>query len=586
MINYLDDFPIDSALLPDRLRSLLQPVGKSPTLRVDVTARFENDPYGPNCEHVHMIMALAPDAGPGIVGQFRETGDGVVYFSQPDISERGGLKDFNISVTGLDYIVMSQGGGSFYGFQLAEKVLAALGLTPRLLGGDNQKLIYDDLSLPEFGIVEGEVSTEYHYTSKRNVNWSISNEYLRRYLWMRGTYGARLFFYQTLLADQPGLRALMRGEKHAKLTPEGGWYDLDIREHKGGLLIQVWAMVHAIEPELCPEPSAEGLIWPGVDGAMTDARANALTATTPVYMDDCFLEKYEQSSFYETVPWKDEQAWRCSPSYGGQWSFTDCVRVGRNLIRVPMRELYKPKPAQEIVHAHMHALDPEKVREFDKNEEHIVSKTGRFVEQLLRLAELMSALAQHFGEPQVANDIVKISRTELRANGWHSYPELTRLAQVAPLNMTEQAFLSRCKSIHELWQQIPNAYLRKLIEHGGHARKAVTQQDFGSLRLLQALTNILERLNRDGESRDAFGADASPDDLSARNSALAPLFINNDLRIADAHHAGEALALLEKLDFDIASVNQGYGRALDHVFDCVIGAFGHVNRQMEAMLMR
>ena len=80
-----------------------------------------------------MIMALAPDAGPGIVGQFRETGDGVVYFSQPDISERGGLRDFNISVSGLDYIVMSQGGGSFYGFQLAEKVLAALGLTPRLM---------------------------------------------------------------------------------------------------------------------------------------------------------------------------------------------------------------------------------------------------------------------------------------------------------------------------------------------------------------------------------------------------------------------------------------------------------------------
>ena len=481
---------------------------------------------------------------------------------------------------------MSQGGGSFYGFQLAEKVLVAHGLTPRLLGGDHQKLIYDDLSLPEFGVAEGEVSTEYHYTSKRNVNWSMSNEYLRRYLWMRGTYGVRLFFYQALLPDQPGLRIHMQGKKHAKLTPEKGWYDLDIREHKGGLLIQVWAIIHAIEPELCLEPSAEGLIWPGVDGPMTDARANALIATTPVYLDDRFLEKYEQSSFYETVPMKVEQAWCCSPSYGGQWSFTDCVRVGRNLISVPMRELYKPKPDREIVHANMHALDPEKVREFDKKEEHIVSKTGRFVEQLLRLAELLPVLGQHFGEPQDANDIVKISRTELCSNGWHSYPELTRLAQVAPLNMTEQVFLSRCKSIHELWQKIPNAYLRNLVVHAGHTRATVTQKGFGSLKLLQALTNILERLNRDGESLDAFGADAHPDDLSARNTALSPLFINHDLRIADAHHAGEALALLEKLGFDIASTNQGYGRALDHVFDGVISAFEHVNGQLETMLMR
>ena len=91
MINYLDNFPIDSALLPDRLRSLLQPVGKNSTLRVDVTTRFENDPYGPNSEHLYMIMALAPDAGPGIVGEFNEAGDGVVYFSQPDVSDAGGL---------------------------------------------------------------------------------------------------------------------------------------------------------------------------------------------------------------------------------------------------------------------------------------------------------------------------------------------------------------------------------------------------------------------------------------------------------------------------------------------------------------
>ena len=584
MTDYLNDFPIGREFLPARLRSLLESVGDKPDLRVDVTTRFEFDPYGPAREHVHMIMALDLNSGPRSVSEFDGTGHGVVYFSQPNINHFGGLEDFNISVSGLDYIVMSQGGGSFYGYQLAEKVLVALGLTPRLLGGEHQKLIYDDLSLPEFAIADGEVSTEYHYTSKRNVNWTMSNEYLRRYLWMRGYYGVRLFYYQTLLPDRQEIRSLMSGKPHAKMTPDKGWYDLDIREHNGGLLIQVWAIVHAISPEVCAESSAEGLLWPGVEGAMTDARANALTATTPVYLDDRFLEKYEQSSFFETVPTKVDQAWRCSPSYGGQWSFTDCVRVGRNMIWVPMRELYKPKPDREIVHAHKHAIGPEKLKEFDKNEEHIVAKTGRYVEQLLRLAELLCALGQNLGEPETANDIITISRAELRANGWHSYPELRRLAQVAPLDMTEQSFLSRCKSIHELWQKIPNAYLRRLVVHAGHAGGEV--KDFASLRLLQALTNILERLNRDGESSEAFAAGAKDDDLKTRNAALAPLFINNDLRIADAHHAGEALALLEKLVFDIAAVNPGYGRALDHVFDQVIVSFAHINRQLETFLMR
>ncbi len=584
MIDYLNEFPVGIEFLPLRLRSLLEPVGKNADLRVDVTARFEFDPYGPDREHVHMIMALDPNSGPRNVADFNEAGHGVVYFSQPDINHAGGLNDFNISVSGLDYVVFSRGGGSYYGYQLAEKVVVALGLTPRLLGGEHQKLIYDDLSLPEFGVADGEVSTEFHYTSKRNVNWTMSNEYLRRYLWMRGSYGVRLFYYQSLLPDCQQIRNLMDGKTHAKMTPDKGWFDLDIREHNGGLLIQVWAIVHAIAPELCVEPSAEGLVWPGVEGPMTAARANALTAITPMYLDDRFLEKYEQSSFYETVPMKVDQAWYCSPSYGGQWSFTDCVRVGRNMIWVPMRELYKPKPDREILHAYNYALSPEKVREFDRNEEHFVAKTGRYVEQLLRLAELFCALGQHLGEPEAPNDIVNFSRAELRANGWHSYPELTRLAQVAPLDMTEQAFLSRCKSIHEIWQQIPNAYLRRLVVQAGHAGGNV--KDFASLRLLQAVTNILERLNRDGENSEAFVAGAEDADLRTRNAALAPLFINNELRKADAHHAGDTLALLEQLNFDVAAVNQGYGRALDHVFDGVIDSFAHVNRQLEIFLMR
>jgi hypothetical protein len=335
---------------------------------------------------------------------------------------------------------------------------------------------------------------------------------------------------------------------------------------------------------LCAERTAEGLQWPGVEGPMTDARANALTATTPVYLDDRFLEKYEQSGFYETVPTKAGQAWLCSPSYKGQWSFTDCVRVGRNMIRVPMRELYKPKPEREILHAYAHVIDSEKSREFDRDEEHVVSKTGRFVEQLLRLGENFEVLADSLGFPEKATDIVWLSRQEINANGWHSYPELVRLAQVAPISMTEQAFLARCKNLHELWQKIPNAFLKKLLVEAGHSQQSI--KDLGSIKLLQALANVLERLNHTGESLDGFGAGAVEDDLTAMNDRLAALFINNDLRIADAHDAGNVLASLERLSFDVAGINQGYGRALDHLFDGVISSFAHINRQISDLIWR
>jgi hypothetical protein len=206
------------------------------------------------------------------------------------------------------------------------------------------------------------------------------------------------------------------------------------------------------------------------------------------------------------------------------------------------------------------------------------------VDRLLDLADGLSALADALGVQSSPADIIGISRVELGRNGWLNYPELSRLAQVAPPSMTEQAFLSRCKSIHELWQRIPNGLLRDLVVKAGHARKDV--KDLGSLKLLQALLNVVERLNSDGEQVDAFGSSPEASDLARRNTAMVGLFVNNDLRIADAHDAGGVLAGLEALGFDTAAVNQGYGRALDHVFDQVIGGLARLNSELAKLLQR
>lgn len=583
-IDYLNQFPIPRAILPPRLRGLLEPVGTDPALRVEVTTRWDHDHHGPDREYVHMIMAAVPVGALASFGVADETRDGVVASSVPDIGHQGGLPTFVPSISGHDYIVASWGDGSFYGYALAEKVWMSLGLSPRVLGGEQQRIVYDDLSLPEFGVAEGETSTQYYFSAQRDVRWTMSNEYLRRYLWMRGAHGVRVFFYQVLLPDGPDLRAVMAGQSHIYLAPAGGWYQLDIREFDGGLLVQVWASVAAATPDLCPEQTANGLAWPDVAGPMTHHRADALVGGEPVYLDDRFLEKYEQSGFFDTTPVDVHGQWHCSPSYLGQWGFTDCVRVGRNLIRVPMRELYKPKPDREIVHAHGFALSAAQVQAFDQAEEHIVAKTGRFVAQLLDLGDGLAALGGLLGIQSNAEDIVGFSRDELRRNGWLHYPALSRVAQVAPLSMTEQAFLSRCKSIHELWQRVPNGLLRDLLEKSGHPRKDI--KDLGSLRLLQSLSNILERLNANGEKVDAFASNPEPGDLTARNAALAALFVNNDLRIADAHDAGGVLKGLEALGFDTAAVNQGYGRALDHVFDGVIDGLKHFNGELRSLLER
>jgi hypothetical protein len=584
--DYIRAFPIPTAILSEKLRDLLEPVGFDPQQRVEVASFFESDPHGPNVEHVHFQTAVVVDDGDEPIEVLDEAGHGVVEFSVP-IDNKGLASEFVPSISEQDYVIASWGNGSFYSFHLAEKVWMTLGLTPRCVGNEHQRLIYDDLGLPEFGVVEGEISSEYHWESKRNVSWKMSNEYLRKYLWLRGARAIRVFFYEKLFPDQAELRGLMEGKTHIKLEPSTGpaWYLLDIRQHQDGLLVQIWASVESVSCELCPEQSADGLMWPGRMEPMTKAHANASVGIDPVYLDDKFLQRYEQNTFYDTVPSPYYGAWNCSPSYKGQWCFTDCVRVSRNLIKVSMRELYKPKPDREIIHAYKFALSEAEISNFDLNAEHIVAKTQRLLDQLLLLGEHMSKLGALFGLTKTGADLVGFSREELQWSGWAEYPNLCRLAQVAPLDMSQQDFLARCKSLHEVWQKLPDGYLKTLLEKAGCPRAAV--KELGSIKLLQALTNIIQQLNRHEESIDAFSSTSEREGWRDRNNAMAPLFLNYDLRNADAHESfSKCLKTLQNMSFDIAHTNDGYGLALDFVMNGVIDSLQIFNSAAECLLNR
>ncbi|PJC99215.1 hypothetical protein GQ37_008310 [Janthinobacterium sp. BJB1] len=585
--DYLAAFPIPAHVLTPKLRGLLEPIGFSPSQFVEVAAKQENDPHGEQAEHLHLQMAVIPETDGALIEVLREAGQGVVESSVPSGDAKGCSADFSPSISGFDYVVAAWGDGSFYTFNLAEKVWMTLGLTPRCIGNEEQRLIYDDLGLPEFAVAEGEVSSDYYWKLQRNVSWRMSNEYLRRYLWLRGAQGVRVFYYSVQLADCPELRELMEGKSHVERKPAEGvvWYELDIREHKGGLLLQLWASVTAVTPELCPEQTADGIMWPGDHQAMTHDRANGLVGHDSIYVDDRFLQKYEESTFYDSTPCQMWGAWYCSPSYRGQWSFTECRRVGRNLIEIPMRELYKPKPDREILHARSFVLDPARVGQIDMDEEHVVAKVQRLLDVLLRLGKGLSELGATVGLSKTPEELTGFDRAEVAANGWLAYPSLSRLAQVAPLDMTQQMFLSRCKSLHEVWQRIPNGYLKSLLERAGCTRATI--KDLASAKLLEAILNILEGLNAQEERSDAFASDRVPEGWNDRNKNMAPLFLNNDLRIADAHDSVErCLITLRQLGFDTANVNAGYGRALDFVLDGIVDSFGAVADAIDELLKR
>ncbi|OPK48358.1 hypothetical protein CVV70_16955, partial [Ralstonia solanacearum] len=177
-IDHLATFPIQGAVLPARLRTLLSPVGLDPLEQVDVTNDLEFDNHGPNSEYVHMLMAVVPETVESPVPILDAEASGVVSYSVPILGNKGLSAEFSPSVSGYDYIVASWGDGSHYTYALAEKVWMALGLSPRCLGNEQQRVVYDDLGVPEFAVAEGELAREYHYKSSRNVTWRMSNAHL------------------------------------------------------------------------------------------------------------------------------------------------------------------------------------------------------------------------------------------------------------------------------------------------------------------------------------------------------------------------------------------------------------------------
>lgn len=585
-INYLEEFPIPTNLLPPQLRELLTPVSLQAEEKVGVASFWESDSSGMPHEHLQMVMAVVPEERADSVGVLTEAGDGAVMSSVPVLRAKGDSKDFSPSISGYDYVVAVWANGSFRSYHLAEKVWMALGLTPRSIGGDHQRLIYDDLGEPVFDVAEGEISSEFYFTSSRPVKWRMSNAYLRRYLWMRGAVGVRVFFYQARVPDTPALRDLMQGQAQWCVQPTGGWFELDIQEYEGELLLQLWASVVAVSCEQAPEATAHGLIWPGIWNPITKRLANTMIHGPDIYLDDKFLERYEQNSYYKILPRHSHgNRWSCNPSYKGQWSFSDCIRVGRNLVQVPIRELYKGVIDREIVHAHQYALNDAQRAHLDLKEEHIVSKTNRLVEQLLALGDQLQALGGTLGISLAAHEWVGLSKAEVDAEGWAAYPQLRRLAHVAPLDMAEQAFLSRCKTLHEILQKIPDGCLRRLVLAAGAPKDKVSK--LGSLKLLQALLNVAQHLDGQKEDVHAWSSGIAGEAWEQRNPAMAALFLNNELRIADAHEAiAKGLQALQAMGFDTASLNKGHGRALDFVLDSVINSITAINDKLRSLLSR
>ena len=573
--------------VPLTLKSLLsQESIDIPDSKINVTTQFEKNQYKNGYEHLHMLMACVPEKDLQSLKVLPESIEGTVKSSTPICDEVGGIYPIKITVSGYDYVVASWGDGARYSYNLAEKVWMTLGLSPRVVGNDEQKIIYDDLSLPIIGVSEGDVASEFEFNLKRDVYWTMRNDYLRKYLWMTGCYGVRVFFYEAYIDDSSEVRQLINGNNHYNEIIGNGWGELDIREVDGKILLQLWASVVAVSPVLCSEEDIYSLIWPDDSQPITPKQVRDIRSNKYAYLDDRFLEKYEKNKVFNAVPSKVYNHFSSSPSYKGQWAFRDCKRVGRNIIRVPFYELYRAIPDQEVYHAHQYAISEEELVARDSSEEHIVSKVDRLLLQLIELSESLPKLVEAAsGETILPSQFSEFERQSYNNEGFKDFPIIQRMAQVAPLDMYQQDFLSRCKTLNEIIVRLKVGTLRRVLRALGARKDEVA--NLQGLKVLQAILNILEYLNEQLENKDALAGSANMVEWKNENPTIAPLFVNNDLRNSESHESIEdAINFLERIGFDTSTVNSGYGKALDFLLDGVINSIESINRNITDLLNR
>lgn len=582
MIDYLSMLPLPVDQVPPGLKDLLFTEDNSnPQRDVSVTHRYEKNKYQDDYSYAHMLMAVVPEDEVAKLAVLRESREGVVTYSTPDCTMKGGVCGINISVSGYGYIVASWGDGSHNCFFLAEDVWMKLGLKPRLIGDDEQKVIFDEVTSPSYGVAQGDVSSEYYYTSSKDVKWTMRNDYLRKYLWMKGCVGVKVFFFEAYIERSKEVLALLSGSNH--YTLQYPWIDFNITDHGDRVILQAWGTVQSVQPELCAELDVNTLVWPGHSDPMTMSRAKDYRRSEYVYVDDAFLIKYEKDKTYNAVPFLYGNHYQVDPSYGGQWAFRDCVRVGRNLVKIPFYELYRGVPEKEIYHVFDYAKDQKLIDSCAFDAEHIVSKTFRFAKELANLNDNLVSLGRVLDINLSSSDVSEYNNTEMHDEGIRNYPVLQKLSQVASINMQEQDFLARCKTINEIINKIKTGSLKKLIIAMGVDVKVVDKLQ--TLRLLQAILNLTEAIVEQNEDKSALKHANEIAKFNQLNSNLSALFINNDLRNCEAHEAvGKSMEHLYKLGFDSATLTSGYSHALDFLFDKIIENLEYFNRTLRKAL--
>lgn len=447
-------------------------------------------------------------------------------------------------------------------------LLQHYGLSPSVLL--DRTIAWDDLSIPTFGVVR--VSPLAVYESSKfapAARVEILREYLEDYLLANECVALATQWEERYSTDDPAFDSAVGEQKGLSVELKGRqiWLKRVERLKDGDQHSDTWCTRLVMKPEKALD-SDEKLEWPDHQGPLIGSDVvGAFGVMEEAYVRDEVLIAYENRPEFHIHPETG------TVGNGTWWAVGHCRRVGRDHIALELRKLYEGAQFSVVKHYCEYAVKESSVPvpKSDTEKRNIGIRAREVINGYLTYMEAIEKICDAAGLSSTAQEIGGLSASEINYSGWWTFPKLGRLGNVAPLTMTYQQFLARCKDIFAVFEGLKSGPLRSLLRILGIPKDQIKEQE--GLKLSAFLCQLSTIAKKEHWSLVGDAEEIVKNwDKDVRLDFYNGLFALNGLRLADAHamSVGDPTAQAANLKvFDIESdrFKTGWGLALDRVYD-------------------
>src|SRR5882724_6975206 len=437
---------------------------------------------------------------------------------------------------------------------------------------------WHDLNLPVYDVVRVTPVSRYApIDGYSNARVSVLRDYLEDYLSLKHCVAIATYFDERYSTDDPEIAALIEKGGFSVKQPGREFWFKTLKTDFCNQISQVSASAILLVPHAKPitSPVEPALIWPDHSGPITGEGTGQFGAMERAFVRDEVLLAYEKRSEFDINPETG------SISYEHRWAVGFCDRYGRGHIVLELRKLYEGATADIIKHFHAFAVSSAVAdKDFKGNGNRNVGVRAKdFIDAFLQLADTLSQLSNDLGLVFTQEDISQFSAKEVKYRGWWTFATLKPIGYVIPLAMPFSDFLARCKDLFAVLDCFRKSPLLQTVVKLGLEKQKVSS--FESLKLLSTICQLAKLAGEQGLNLiDDSPQAAAQWDATATIDELKPLFALYGLRIASAHNLlnEDVRKALDVFDIDDGACHNGWGLALDRVYDDVIKSLQSLNK--------